>query len=83
MTTEQLRKAYQERPFMPFDICLADGQRIPVTHPEFLYMVPGPVRTFVIGSPDGTYRIVDLLLVTSLEFKDGQSRGANANRNAQ
>jgi hypothetical protein len=30
MTVEQLRKAQENKPFRRFDICLADGQRIPV-----------------------------------------------------
>jgi hypothetical protein len=68
MTVEQLRAAYKTRPFKPFVIHLADGERIPVQSPEF--MLPPPVgRTFVVYQPDGTMNIVDLLLVSHLEFK--------------
>lgn len=72
MTIEQLRKAHQTRPFKPFTICLADGRGIPVPHPEFLLLLPKARRTFVIGTSDDTYRVVDVLLVTSLDFEDGK-----------
>jgi hypothetical protein len=66
MTTEQLRRLHQARPFQPFDIHLADGRSIPFDHPELL-AVPPPGRTIGVGMVDGTIEIVDLLLVTSLK----------------
>lgn len=63
MTIEQLRAAYQARPFRPFAIHLADGERIPVQSPEFMLTVPAS-RTVVVGEPDGTLHIIDLLRVT-------------------
>ncbi len=63
-------RRYDTEPFKPFVLHLASGERIPVHSPEF--MLPPPVgRTFVIYQPDGTMNIVDLLLVTHLEFKPG------------
>jgi hypothetical protein len=68
MTIEQLRAAHSARPFKPFVIHLADGEQIPVHSHEF--MLPPPVgRTFVVYQPDGTMNILDLLLVTRLEFQ--------------
>jgi hypothetical protein len=72
MTLEQLRAAQHQTPFIPFTICVADGQRISVPHSEFLHVPPGLVRTFAVWSSDGYYRILDLLLITTLEFKDAQ-----------
>ena len=66
MTIEQLRKKHGARPFVPFDVHLADGRAIPVRHPEFLSQSPTG-RTISIGLDDGTHEIVDLLLVTSLK----------------
>jgi hypothetical protein len=66
MTTDQLNKMHQARPFQPFDIHLADGRSLPVDHPEFLAVTP-PGRTIGVGLRDGTIEIVDLLLVTSLK----------------
>jgi hypothetical protein len=67
MTIEQLRAAHDARPFRPF-MHLADGERITVHSCEFVD--PPPVgRTVVVDQPDGTMKIVDLLLVTNLEFQ--------------
>ena len=66
MTIEQLQKMHRARPFVPFDIHLADGRVLPVEHPEVL-AVPPPGRTIGVGCADGTVEIVDLLLVTSLK----------------
>lgn len=66
MTVNQLRKLHQARPFKPFDVNLADGRSLPVTHPELLAIVP-PGRTIVVGLSDGTAEIVDLFLVLSLK----------------
>jgi len=66
MTTEQLRKLHQQRPFQPFDIYLADGRTVPVDHPELLAQSSSG-RTIGVGVPDGTIEIIDLLLVTSLK----------------
>jgi hypothetical protein len=76
MTTEQLRKMHQARPFHPFDIRMADGRSLPVPHPELLAIIP-PGRTIVVGLPDGTCEIVDLLLVTSLKTR---SNGRSSRR---
>ena len=68
MTTEQLRKMHQARPFQPFDIHLADGRSLPVKHPEFLSFSQSG-RTIGVGVDEGTIEVVDLLLVTSLKPK--------------
>ncbi len=68
MTIEQLRRAKEGRPFQHFDICIADGQRIRVPHPEFLFIPPRAERTFVVAYGDETYQVVGLLLVTTLDF---------------
>ena len=66
MTVEPLRKIILTRPFQPFDIHLADGRSLPVPYPEFLAINP-PGRTIAVSLPDGTFEIVELLLVTSLK----------------
>jgi hypothetical protein len=68
MTIEQLRAAYDAKPFRPFVIHLADGRELPVDHREFILTVPSG-RTIVVCQPDDTLNIVDLLLVTDLEIK--------------
>ncbi len=60
MTIDQVRILHRTVPFQPFDIHLADGRALSVDHPELLAISP-PGRTIVVGLPDGTAEIVDLL----------------------
>ncbi|HUY34123.1 MAG TPA: hypothetical protein VMV69_15350 [Pirellulales bacterium] len=75
MTIERLREAYQAQPFRPFTIHLADGRQIPVLHRDFVMAVPSG-RTVIVCQPDDSLNIIDLLLVTDLEFRlaNGSSR---------
>ena len=76
MTIERLREAYHEQPFKPFVIHLADGREIPVLSREFIMTVPSG-RTIIVCQPDDRVNMIDLLLVTDLEFRPletGQSR---------
>ena len=72
MTIEQLKQLYNSTPFKPFIIHLADGRRIPVKHHEFMATSPSG-RTIVVYEADDSFNIIDLLLVTSLEVKDGKA----------
>ena len=67
MTVEQLRGAYDAQPFRPFVMHLADGREVPVRHREFIMTVPSG-RTVIVCQPDDTTNIIDLLLITDLEF---------------
>ena len=71
MTIDQLRIAMQAQPFRPFTVCLGDGRVLPVTHPENIMIGREATRTFVSYGPGDAYRVVDLLLVTSLDFANG------------
>ena len=66
MTTEALHKLHVVRPFQPFSIRLGDGQALPVEHPEMLAYAPKS-RTAIVYLKDGSFEIIDLLLVTGLE----------------
>ena len=68
MTSEQFRTAMNRRPFVPFVIHLADGDRLPVRHPENIAMSPGG-RTVIVFGEGEAFRIVDLLLVTRLDVE--------------
>jgi hypothetical protein len=72
MTIEQIRQLYNSAPFKPFIIHLADGRRIPVKHREFMATSPSG-RTIVVYEQDDSFNIIDLLLVTSLEVKNGKA----------
>lgn len=73
MTIEQLRAMHTARPFRPFRIHMADGRDCDVLHPEFLAHTPTG-RTVMVAKADETFEIIDLLLVTSLEPINGQTR---------
>lgn len=68
MTTEQFQKAIHAAPFRPFTIRAADGQQVKVPHPDFVAHAPG-TRTAVVTFPDGTFEVLDLLLVAGLLFE--------------
>lgn len=67
MTIEQVRAAYDAQPFQPFILHLADGRQIPIKSREFI-LPPPTGRTIVVYLPDKAFHIIDLLLVTDLEF---------------
>jgi hypothetical protein len=78
MTTEALYKLHHARPFKPFIIRLGDGQALPVPHPEMLAYAPKQ-RTAVVSLADGTFEIIDLLLVTGLEVPSARRGGGSRN----
>jgi hypothetical protein len=67
MTIEQFRSALQHTPFQPLDVHLADGRTIAIRHPEQVAMNP-VARTFHVVHADGSWNVIDLLLVTDIEF---------------
>ena len=69
MTIEHFRAALRAVPFRPFVMHLADGREVPVRHPE-LAVATSTGRTTVVVQPDDTLAIIDLLLVTDLEFRE-------------
>jgi hypothetical protein len=74
MTTDALYKVHTARAFVPFYLRLGDGQKLPVTHPEMLAYSPKS-RLATVYLKDGSFEIVDLLLVTGLEvMPNGRKR---------
>lgn len=74
MDLEGVREALHREPFQAFDICLADGRRIPVRHPDFVAVGK---RRIVVIQPDDTSMFVEPLLIVSLDFKGERPRRAN------
>jgi len=70
MTIEQLRNVHQARPFRPFTLHLADGRSLHVPHNEFLsHSTTG--RTVIVHESGESFSIIDFLLVTRIEVKNG------------
>lgn len=67
MTIERFLEVWRARPFRPFTIHTADGRSFPVLHPEFLARSPSG-RTIAVEWGDDHMAILDLLLVSSIEF---------------
>ncbi len=74
MNIDQLRNAIRAQPFQPFWICLADGREFHIHHPECVMISPDATRSFGVAGPREDYRIVNLLLVSSLDFTNGKPR---------
>jgi hypothetical protein len=66
VTSEQLRKTIKATPFLPFVLKVADGQQIPIPHPDFIMHNTATPRTAVVTMQDGTIEILDLLLITGV-----------------
>ena len=79
VTVEQIRTAYSAEPFHPFSLHLADGREIQVPHRDFLYLFPSG-RTILVSQPDESWNVIDLLLVTDLEFKPLRNGGRKRSR---
>lgn len=78
MTIERLRTAARAQPFKPFVVCLADGRKFRVSHPECILIPPEASRTFVVAETGEDYRIIDLLMVTSLDLVKKTARRRQA-----
>jgi hypothetical protein len=85
MRIEELKKAKDERPFQPFSIRLADGRKVPVTHPDAIAWeapvvdedngeVEEPDVAFCIV-PGGNRIVIDLALATAIELAPFESQG--------
>lgn len=68
MTIDQLRKAIGAEPFQPFTICMADGREFLIRHPECVMISFDANRTFGVAGSKEDYRILNLLLVSSIDF---------------
>jgi hypothetical protein len=65
---EQIRKQIANG-FKPFEVRLADGRRIPVSHPEFLAVGE---RVVVVSGDDDQTTTIDPLDIVSIEEKHGK-----------
>jgi hypothetical protein len=68
MTIEKLRAAVVTRPFRPFTIVMGDGTRCHVSHPEMIAMNPKAERTVIVAFGAEEHAVLDLLLMTALEY---------------
>ena len=75
MRSENLREVIHAAPFRPFALCMADGTRVDVPHPDFIAHPPGG-RTAVVVGADESLQIIDVMLVTKIEIGPPAAAGA-------
>ena len=85
MTFERLKALVDRRPFVPFNLHLAEGDVVAVRSPEFIWLHPSKRVVFVAtGSEEAADdRIIDLLLVTQVSTTgafDSSVQGGAAER---
>jgi len=74
MHVDELRKAWERRPFRPFAIRMADGTAVTVRHPENLaWDEETRSAACMAGAGRGT-AILDLDLITSLDLDPGPAK---------
>jgi hypothetical protein len=66
MTRQVLRKAMERRPFRRFSVRLTDGEFVPIKSDHSAAVHPKG-ETMVIFEEDGSYRIIDIALITELQ----------------
>jgi len=74
MTADRLREAHTKTPFRPFVLHMSDGRSLRVRHPELLAIAPSG-RTAVVIEADDSHHIVDVLMITDIEFKADRADG--------
>ena len=57
-------------PFQPFVIHMADGERLPVNHEDFVNVAPSG-RVMTVFLPDDSFRVLDMVMITQLEILAG------------
>ena len=68
MMSETVRAAVQARPFVPFGLRMPDGRLVHVPSPECAFLVPNS-RNIVVAQSAGTFNVIDMFLVTDLEYR--------------
>ena len=65
MTTKIIQTAVGQRPFRPFTLRLANGQRIRISDHERVAVHPEG-KSLILLERDGGYRMVDIPLIAKL-----------------
>ena len=77
MRTESLREVIHAQPFRPFSLMLADGTRLPVPHPEWVWLLPAG-RTVGWSDQDERVKLLDIGLLLGVDLDTPISAGSIA-----
>ncbi len=75
MRAESLRELIHAEPFRPFELVLANGSRVLVSHPEWI-LYPKGARSAIVWYPDDRFRIIDVGLVLELDLAPPVAAGS-------
>jgi hypothetical protein len=78
MTSQELRAALQAVPFRPFTVRMADGRSFEVRHHDFLLVGPNGRTAFVFGPSGVEFSILDVTLMTEIEFGQQGTQSATS-----
>lgn len=79
MDLSSIRDALRKRPFTPFELCLADGRRVPIEHPEFVAMNN---RVVIVFDDESSTTTIEPLLIVSLEpHRESKKRSNGSSKN--
>ena len=71
MSPDAVKKFMHATPWKPFTLCLADGRKIDVPHPDFI-SISRAGRTVVLTNVDDEFEMVDVFLILSAKTKGRQ-----------
>jgi hypothetical protein len=71
MSIDQFREVLHAAPFQPFTIHVADGRSLPVSHSDFIAIMPDGETIIVVAPKEKkpSFAIVDVPLITQLEVQ--------------
>ena len=69
MNVKQLRDTIQAQPFRPFSLILANGERLRVRHPDWIFLVPEG-RTVMWIDQGERFKLLDAGLLLGVEVDD-------------
>jgi len=75
MTKDAIKDSVAATPFKAFSLRLTDGTLVPVPHPDYIFLTQGG-RTAVVATGGEHFRILDLTLVTAIEFNPPSDKAA-------
>jgi hypothetical protein len=76
MIAQELRAALTATPFRPFTARMADGRTFEIQHPDFLLLGPNGRTAFAFANTGGEFSILDVMLMTELDFSRSESQSA-------
>jgi hypothetical protein len=82
VTTEQIRRRMEARPFQPFRVRMPNRRHADVPHPEFLHVFPGWRFASVVHA-DGTVKVMEVFLITSIQTLPRSARAGRRRKKAR